>query len=77
MHFSDPVLQRKMRLIKDKGSSLTGYAVKTNNLAEVRRAYRRIKLYHPDTDHHRSQITMSFLLIKFDTKMMTNTECNI
>ena len=36
---------------KEKGSFFTSYAVEVSSFAGVHRAYRRIKLYHPDADH--------------------------
>ena len=38
-------------LITEKESRFVGYAVKTNSLTEVRRAYRRLKKYHPEAGH--------------------------
>ena len=37
--------------LKDKNSLFTGYAVKVHSLTEVRRAFCRIKLFHPEADH--------------------------
>ena len=37
--------------IKEKGSTIQAYAVKTTSWEDVRRAYKRVRLVHPLADH--------------------------
>ena len=38
-------------VVKEKGSTFMGCAKKTKSLTEIRRAYKRVRLLHPEADH--------------------------
>ena len=47
----DKVAMKRAEPITDKKSVFTGYAKTVNNLNDVRLAYRKVKLLHPEADH--------------------------
>ena len=37
--------------VKEKGSTFVALAAKVSSVAEIKRAYRKVKLFHPEADH--------------------------